>query len=303
MNITVRAFAKINLYLEVLKKLPECKLHPTETVMQSVSLYDLVQLDCRRRVSVTSTNIISVSTDSEVLNDLSPTSNSVYIACESFLNYFGFKGLEVSVKINKNIPLASGLGGESADAAAVLLGLSSLMNSNISDEVLYRLAKGIGCDVSFCAIGGTMLASCNCSEGRLTGLKNLPKCYILICKPNFDVLTKNAYKLFDDKYKTESYIKKSIDPVIDAINTGNIGKISSNLFNRFETVLNNEEIFKMKELMLQNGASTSLMTGSGSAVFGIFKNYESAFLCKEKLEQTYNKLFICEPVSKGCVLV
>ena len=295
-KVTLKAFAKINLFLEVLKKDPNVSLHNIETVVQNVSLYDVIKIECSKSKNELDSKI-NINTDCEDLKRLSPTLNSAYVACKEILKYNSVTGINVKINIKKNIPLKSGLGGESADAAAVLVGLNYLLGSNLSTIELSKLAFCIGSDVPLFILGGTIV-SCS-SKFKLKKILKLPKCHILICKPDFGILTKDAYRMFDDKYKTQKYKKISIDSILSSMNEQDIEKISKYTYNRFEEVLENEDILNLKKVIIKNGALSAGMSGSGSAVFGLFKDYTKASICKNKLNTRYKYVFICKPVDIG----
>lgn len=296
MKVTLKAFAKINLFLEVLKKDPNVSLHNVETVVQNVSLYDVIKIEVSKSKNE-SNNKIDINTDCNDLNKLSPNVNSACVACNEILKYTNVTGIDVKINVRKNIPLNSGLGGESADAAAVLVGLNYLLGSNLSTLELSKLALCIGSDVLLFILGGTM--ACFGSKSKLTKISKLPKCHILICKPDFGILTKDAYRMFDDKYKTQKYKKISIDSILSSINEQDIEKISKYMYNRFEEVLENKDISNLKKVIIENGCISAGMSGSGSAVFGLFKDYKEAIICKNKLNTRYKNVFICKPVDIG----
>lgn len=296
MKVSIKAFAKINLFLEILKKESNMCLHNIETVVQSVGLYDEIKIECKRNEAL-SKNKIFIKTDCDELNKISYIDNSAYRACKEFLTYYGFTGVLVKIEINKNIPLNSGLGGESTDAAAILVGLNYLFRTNLDISELYDLAIRVGSDVLLCLIGGTLLYRKLGSSPKK--MLNLPVCHILICKPGFGILTKDAYKMFDDKYKIEKYKKESINDIVDSINEQNIIGISNSLYNRFESVLENKTIKYIKKIMTKFGALSASMSGSGSAVFGIFKDYMNANMCKNELITKYSEVFICKPINRG----
>ncbi len=296
MKVSIKAFAKINLFLEILKKESNMCLHNIETVVQSVSLYDEIKIECKRNEAL-SKNKIFIKTDCDELNKISYIDNSAYRACKEFLTYYGFTGVLVKIEINKNIPLNSGLGGESTDAAAVLVGLNYLFRTNLDISELYDLAIRVGSDVSLCLIGGTLLYRKLGSSPKK--MLNLPVCHLLICKPDFGVLTKDAYQMFDDKYKIEKYKKESTNDILNSIKEQDITNVSKFLYNRFENVLENKTIKYIKKIMTEFGALSASMSGSGSAVFGIFKDYLNANMCKNELITKYSKVFICKPINRG----
>ncbi len=282
MPITVNAYAKINLTLDITGKRAD-GYHLLRMVMQSVSLCD--------RLTITNgqsgIHIQCARADVPCGPD-----NTVYKAAAA---YFAFTGLEpsVSVEIEKNIPSQAGLGGGSADAAAALLALNEMHHTGYSKEILCEIGLKAGADVPFCVLGGTALA-----EGigeKLTVLPALPPCFLVICRPPAGVDTKRAYALVDS---VPDSAHSCTDAMLDAVRRADLGGIATSLGNDFERVLNLPDVNRIKEKIISAGALGSCMTGSGSAVFGIFAEEEKASACKELLEKEYTDVFLCEPVNE-----
>lgn len=249
----LKAHAKINLYLDVLSQLPK-GYHNIQSVMQSLELADILSL------SVCSSGI-------EVVCGLSipPQDNLAYKAAAIFKKETGATE-GVVIKIEKNIPVAAGLGGGSADAAAVLTGLNILWNINLPLEDLQKIAAKIGADVPFCLVGGTMLA-----EGIGDILKPLPPTppvYIVVAKSSFGLSTAQVYKELDKEKPTPL---KKLDAVCASLEKGDLFEISQHLNNILESVVlkSHPEIKELKEIALANGASGALMSGSGPSVFAL----------------------------------
>jgi len=299
MRINILAPAKINLYLEVLKRAPGENLHKIETIMQTVSLFDSVSVECKK--NNTSKNKIDIFTNSKDLNGLPKFKNLAYVACNNFLEISKIHGFSLNIKISKNIPIGAGLAGGSSDAAAVLKGLNYIFKDICKESKLKEIAKNVGTDVPFLLSGGTVVAK---EVGtQIRKIKNLKNFYIVICKPSFEVFTKEAYKAFDEKYQSENYEKNGIEEIIKSINEEDIQGASERLYNRFEKVINSNEIVCIKKVIKQNGALAALMSGSGSSVFGIFKEKREAIKCFETLKKIYKNVFLCEPVNFGCKIL
>ncbi|MEG2814487.1 MAG: 4-(cytidine 5'-diphospho)-2-C-methyl-D-erythritol kinase, partial [Oscillospiraceae bacterium] len=199
------------------------------------------------------------------------------------------RGIEISIK--KNIPVGAGLGGGSADGAAVLKMLNKMFETNFSIEQLAEIGVSVGADIPFCLYGATALV-----EGigeKITPINRLPNCYIVVAKPAVSVNTANAFKAFDD---SKTSCKVNVLSLIDAIKNANLISISHNLFNVFEQVIDIKEIENIKKIMHQYGALNQIMTGSGSAVFGIFDDEKFACNCAKMLKTYTDFSFLCNPI-------
>ncbi len=285
MYIRVFAPAKINLALEILGVL-ENGYHEVDMVMQSIDLCDEIIIED------TSNNELIV----ECNKDLSckPENNLAYKAAKKFFDYTGLKDIGVKINILKNIPQRAGLAGGSTDAAAVLYALNSFFEAKISEHELSELGCKIGSDVPFCLKGGCLHAT-----GTGTNLYLIPSlknCFLVVVKPKISICTKKAYTLYDS-YK--SLKLKSTENIIKCLKSQNLHGVSKNIFNRFEEVLNNTEILNIKKSLCSNGALGACMSGSGSAVFGIFEDKNKAIECIKKLKKIYSQIFLCKPLDHG----
>ncbi|BCS81013.1 4-(cytidine 5'-diphospho)-2-C-methyl-D-erythritol kinase [Anaerocellum diazotrophicum] len=272
----LKAYAKINLALDVLSK-REDGYHEIRTIMQTVDLYDIINIEKIEEDS------IIVTTSSE--NIPTDNKNHAYIAASLVKERFNIKQ-GVKIHIEKNIPVSAGLAGGSTDAAAVLKGLNKIFELNLSEQQLMEIGREIGADVPFCLVGGTAL--CEGIGEKVIKLKSAPQMNILIAKPEVYVSTQAVYEALD-----LSKIKKraNIEAMISAIEEGNIKEIAKNLCNILEVVTVNQYpvINKVKDIMRNNNALGTVMTGSGPAVFGIFGNKYDALKAAERL-----KVFIKE---------
>ncbi len=288
-SISVRTPAKINLSLDILGKRYD-GYHFIKTIMQTVSAYDEITVEPNEA------NEIRIFCDTQGI----PLDyrNLAYKAAIAFFEHIDISPSGIDITIKKQIPAMAGLAGGSSDAAAMIVALNELMETQLSTEELCTIGEKIGADVPFCILGGTALA-----EGVgdiLNPLPNIPECYILIVKPDVNISTPEAYKRFDDL----EYAKSSeFDDLIAAIAMQDIEKISSLLFNAFEYVADCDEIFKIKDKMLEAGAMGALMTGSGSAVYGIFEKKKNAVKCAESFEDEYGFVEVCTPHYGGVEIV
>lgn len=284
MKSQLKAYAKINLSLDVISKRSD-GYHDLKSVMQTVSLCDEITLEESDKGGIAlTTNIAHLAEGSK---------NVAYKAADLF-----FRKTEIApnlhIHIKKTVPIGAGLGGGSADAATVLRGLNKMYGCPLSKDDIMALGLECGADVPFCIMGGTALA-----EGLgdiLTPLPSLPDCIILIAKPELSISTKTVFEAFDLKsMKTHPHT----EGIIDNLNSGNLSEISVRLYNVFEESVRPiyKELDQIKGTMLDSGALGCAMTGTGSAVFGIFISETSAQKAKLTLEQNKIQAFVATPVS------
>lgn len=262
-KVKLNAYAKINLGLDVLSRRPD-GYHEVKMIMQTIELHD------RLSMNIINTPIIKIKTNLPFL----PTNenNIVYKAVDLIKKKYQInKG--VYINLNKRIPVAAGMAGGSTDAAAALIGMDKLFNLNLSLEELMDIGVTLGADVPYCLMGGTAL-----SEGigeKLTPLPAFANCHILIVKPNINVSTKKIYSNLDlNKVKSHP----DIDAILKGIRNNDLYEATKHFANILETVTIDKykEIEDIKTDMLDQGAISSLMSGSGPTVFGIFDNSKLA---------------------------
>lgn len=263
-SLTVKAYAKINLGLDVIRKRSD-GYHDVSMIMQTVNLYDTISIKKTRFNSTTiRSNLYYLPNDRR---------NLVYKAADLFCENLSItRGL--SIHLNKKIPVAAGLAGGSADAAATLKGLNTLFQTGLSLEELMALGIKLGADVPYCLLMGTAL-----SEGIgeiLTPLPSIPSCYIVLVKPNISISTKYVYENL--RLDESSTRHPDISSMINALKENDIHKLTSYMDNILETVTAKEYpiIENIKVIMKENGALASLMSGSGPTVFGIFNDHAKA---------------------------
>lgn len=275
-----RAYAKINLTLDVTGK-REDGYHLLDTVMQSVSLYD--ELELRREEEPG----IRLRCDKEYLP--LDTKNTAYRAARLFFEHCGLEQAGVLVAIHKRIPSRAGMGGGSADAAAVLCGLNNLFSVGLSREELAGLGAQIGADVPFCVLGGTRRCR---GIGELTEpVAPLPDCFLVLCKPPAGMSTPRAFALID-KYPL---LKSGGTPkMLEALESGSLQRVAGALSNRFDATMRLMQVRQIKKRMRSAGALGTLMTGSGSAVYGVFAEQAQAQSCAQLL-QGNGEVFLATP--------
>lgn len=263
----IAAHAKINLGLDVVRRLPD-GYHQVKMVMQSLGLCDELTLRKAEGGITITADDASLPTDK---------SNLIYKAARlMFEKYEIPEGIHI--RLQKRIPIAAGMAGGSADAAAAMKGIDRLYQLGLSEEQLMADGVSIGADVPYCILGGTALA-----EGigeKLTPLPALPPCHILVAKPDISVSTKYVYEHLDLR-AVERH--PDIDGMVQAVSAGDLQGILNRMENVLETVTVPAYpiINEIKQEMLESGAANSLMSGSGPTVFGIFTDEpraQAAFL-------------------------
>lgn len=279
----IKAYAKINLGLDVVRRLPN-GYHEVRMVMQSVGLWDELTLE-RAEGGIT------ITTDADSL----PTGedNLIHKAARLMLDKYGCPGLRVHLR--KTIPIAAGMAGGSTDAAAAMKGISHLYGLGLSPAQLMEDGVAIGADVPYCILGGTALA-----EGigeKLTPLPPLPFCHILIAKPAVSVSTKYVYQHLD---ACGIEMHPDIDGMVQAVRDGSLRGVLERMGNVLETVTvpAHPVIADIKARMQELGAADSLMSGSGPTVFGIFLDRGKAETALERFrqEELAGQAFLTTPV-------
>ena len=271
-RIQLKALGKINLGLDVLGR-RENGYHDVRMVMQTVYLYDEVTIEKMEEPKIeVSTNLTFLPTDE---------SNIAYKAARLLLDEFRPEG-GVKICLKKHIPVAAGMAGGSADAAAVLFGMNRLFGFQLNMEELKKRGVLLGADVPYCLMRGTVLA-----EGIgeiLTPLPPMPKCHVLIAKPPVSISTKTIYEKLDSR---EITAHPDIDGIIRGLEEQNVKAVADKLGNVLETVT--EElcpvISRIKGEMKQAGAMNAMMSGSGPTVFGLFKERSAARKAGERIRQ------------------
>lgn len=287
-QIDLAAYAKINLTLDI-KGLLSNGFHEMETIMQSVSLHDTITIKKSNEDIKLICNHRFIPTDSR---------NLAYRAADIFLQYTGLQqGVVIGIK--KRIPVQAGLGGGSADAAAVLFGMNRLFETNLTLESLAILGQNLGADIPFCITGGTKLGK-GFGE-QLFDVTPLNPCYILIVKPSFGSSTVQAFHAYDQVQKT---VFPDTDLFTRALAEGNLPFIGKQLKNVLEPVVKgSEQIDKIKKSIIRRGAMGAVMSGSGSAVFGIFSSRTLAQNCRYSMQKKYPFATVCSPVNQGVAVL
>ncbi|MDD3833603.1 MAG: 4-(cytidine 5'-diphospho)-2-C-methyl-D-erythritol kinase [Oscillospiraceae bacterium] len=286
--ITACCPAKINLSLKIIGKRDD-GYHLIHTVMQAVSIYETVEIE-RREYSGIQLRI----TGADIPAD---ESNTVYRAADCFFKYAGIKECGLLVNLTKRVPVGAGLGGGSADAAAVLVALNRLFETDFSPQELCNIGANVGADVPFCIVGGT--AVCTGTGTEISALPPIPDCHVVIAKPGSSVSTAEAYKLIDNAIN----LRHSDMSIEDAIYSGDIFLVAKNLTNDFDAVTNLSDIDEIKDVMKRNNTLGCQMSGSGSSVFGLFDQDNFAQLCANELRCKFEHVFVCRPDKDGARII
>lgn len=262
-RVVTKAYAKINLGLDVIRKRPD-GYHDVKMVMQTVDLYDVLSVSKKEEDTIT---ISTQHADLPVNED-----NLIYKAIKLMKDTYGIEG-GVHVDLVKNIPIAAGMAGGSTDAAAAMRAMNELFEINRPLKELEQIAVKIGADVPYCVQGGTVL-----SEGigeLLTNLPNAPQCILLIAKPDISVSTKYVYENLNLPQLTKH---PDIDAMVEAIKDGDMQGMLEPMDNVLATVTEEkyEIIGTIKKTMEKQGAIKAMMSGSGPTVFGIFETMVQA---------------------------
>ena len=269
----LRAFAKINLGLDILRK-REDGYHEVRMIMQTIQMYDVLEMKKVKKPGISlSVNYPYIPSDER---------NLVYKAAKLLMDEFQVKE-GVDIRLEKFIPVAAGMAGGSSDAAAAMVGINHLFKLGLSEKDLMDRAVNIGADVPYCIMRGTALA-----EGigeKLTRIAQVPDCYVLIGKPGIGVSTKTAYESLQlDKIQSH----QDIDGMIRDIENGNLLAMTDKMGNVFESGIIGKYpvIGEIKDLMEANGALKAMMSGSGPTVFGIFDDREKMEAAAAVLRQS-----------------
>lgn len=278
------AYAKVNLTLDVLGKRPD-GYHEVKSVLQTISIRDDLQIDLDTGKPWNLT-----------CNWAEVPQNERNLAWKAARVYFDRIGKEpdgIAIQITKRIPTQAGLGGGSADAAAVLRALNRHYGSPLSLPALAELGTQIGSDVPFCVLCGTAMV-----EGRgeqIRKLPDLPDCCFVVCKPEFNCSTPDLYQKIDSIAIAQHPDHQAME---SALLAGDLGKIAENVLNVFDPIVTQDhlELNYIKSIFNSYGSICQQMTGSGSAVFAIVPDFEFAAVICAMLKDNYPQVFIAKPI-------
>lgn len=278
----VKAYGKINIALDVVGK-REDGYHLLKMIMQTVDIYDELEFEkCDKNITI-NCNKKYLPVDEN---------NLVYKAIKLFMVKYNISS-GVKVNIVKNIPVAAGMAGGSADAAATLKAMRNMFKKDVTDGELMELGLKIGADVPYCIVGGTAL--CEGVGEVVTKLKPFKNKILVVVKPNFGVSTKDVYKALEIN---KIHKHPETEKLITAMKQENIKYVSKNMRNVLENVTIKKHLLikQLKEEMMKNGALGSMMSGSGPTVFGFFEDMLKAQDCYDKLKEKYRDCYITRTI-------
>ena len=278
------AYAKLNLTLDVLGK-REDGYHDLQSVMQTISIRDDVEID----IGTGKPWKLLCSMEGIPTDERNLAWKAAKVYCDAMHKDPG--GIEI--RITKRIPSGAGMGGGSADAAAVLRALNDYYGNPLSIFALAELGAQVGSDVPFCTLCGTAMV-----EGRgerLRKLPDMPDCVFVVCKPDFSVSTPELYRKIDSVAIAKRPDNQAME---SALLAGNLGKVAENLCNVFDPVVTADhlELNYIKSIFNSYGSVGQQMTGSGSAVFCMVPDFEFAAVICNMLKDNYPQVFIAKPV-------
>ena len=278
------AYAKINLTLDVLGK-REDGYHDLKSVMQTISLRDDIEID----VGTGKDWVLRCDKEGIPCDERNLAWKAAKLYCDTM--NVDPDGLEI--RITKRIPSEAGLGGGSADAAAVLRALNNHFGNPLSILALAELGGQVGSDVPFCVVGGTVM--CEGRGERLRILPNMPDCIFVVVKPEFSISTPALYRKIDEKVIGQRPDHTAME---SALLAGDLSKVAQNVCNVFDPVVTEEhlELNYLKSIFYNYGSIGHQMTGSGSAVFAMVSEFEIAAVICDMLRPNYPQVFIAKPV-------
>lgn len=283
MTIRENAYAKLNISLDITGRRDD-GYHEMLMIMQTVSLCDELELRFGGTGVRARSNLRYIPGDER---------NLAVRAALRYLEAVGEPERGLEIVLHKQIPVGAGLGGGSADAAAVLRALDRACGDRLGRDALIALASEIGSDVAFCLGGGTMLAT---GRGeQLSPLPPVPACFFVIVKPGFCISTPELFRRIDS---APLRIHPDTAGLIAALEHGNLAEMCRRMYNVFEDVDDRRmrTVGQIKGRLLDCGALGALMTGTGSAVFGVFPDRERAEACCAALGKEYGFARTARPV-------
>ena len=279
----IKAYAKINISLDIVGKRESDGYHLLKMIMQNIDLYDEISIRKQKEGITITCNKNYVPTDSR---------NLAYKAASLFKETYNIED-GVHIDIVKNIPVSAGLAGGSTDAAAVLKLMNKIFEVNVSDEELMDIGLKLGADIPYCINGGTAL--CEGIGEKITTLPPFKDKILVLVKPSFGVSTKEVYKSFNlDRVK----VHPKTESLIEAMEQDNLYYVANNMKNLLEnvTLRKHNILIKIKEDMNRYGAVGSMMSGSGPSVFAFFDDMLKAQRCYEKMKENYREVFLTRTI-------
>lgn len=281
----VRAHAKLNLTLDVLGRRPD-GYHDLRMVMQSVALADILTLEERGGGE------LRVRTNLHFLPN-----NEKNLAAQAALRWWEARGQAprgLEIAIEKRVPVCAGMAGGSSDAAAVLRALNQMEGAPLSPQELAKIGERVGSDVPYCILGGTALA-----EGRgeiLTPLPPLPRCWAVLCKPEFSISTPALFAKIDS---VRLRCRPDTQGAVAALEAGDLHGVARRMYNVFEDALPERQrarVNDIKNVLIQCGALGASMSGTGPTAFGLFDDENLARQARERLADLGGEVFLTQTV-------
>ncbi|MEG1886807.1 MAG: 4-(cytidine 5'-diphospho)-2-C-methyl-D-erythritol kinase [Oscillospiraceae bacterium] len=288
MIIKIKAYAKLNLALDILGKLPN-GYHELNMIMQSISLHDDIE------IAINDGNGIVITTDNDELQN--DDENIAKKAAELFLNHLNLQK-QIEIFINKKIPVSGGMGGGSTDAAAVLCSLNHAFGDKLSMAELRGMGMSLGADVPFCMQGGTVLAT-GVGE-RLKTLVNFPKCFFVLAKACHKPSTAEIYKIIDKK-NIENH--PNIEMCEKAIQSNDLKLACRYMDNVFINAWQDSTMDNIRLSMLSHGAIAASLSGAGPTQFAVFDSHMEAHKCAELFNSKGIWSTVVTPVERGYAIV
>ena len=292
-TITKKAYAKVNLALDVLRR-REDGYHEVKMIMQNLDIYDELTFSVYENGTQPSNRKITITTNKEGIPI--DSRNLIYKAVELMFDEYGIEA-EIDIHLTKNIPVEAGMAGGSTDCAATLHAINELFNLGADTKKLMELGVKLGADVPYCVMAKTAL-----SEGIgevLTPVEPLKDCYVLVVKPPISVSTKMVYTNLN---ANELEKHPDVDGMIEALKISDLSGVASRMENVLETVTvhMHPEIETIKKAMKEKGAMNAIMSGSGPTVFGIFDDEEVAKMAAEHIRSlgVSKEIFVTVTVSE-----
>lgn len=285
MKIKVRAYAKLNLFLDITGRLPGGR-HSLNIATQSVDIYDDIT------VSVMSTDSYDCRITCNNPDIPCDEKNIVWKAAKAFFDATGLAA-EIAVDIEKHVPLMAGMGGSSVDGAGTLVALNELFGKKLDTEALCAVGDKIGADVPLCIKGGTLYSI---TSGDMIKAECDTNCVFVCIYPDFTLSTAEAYAKYDEN---PTGINPRYADFVSSIVYGSLSEGAGFISNVFTEIYHDSRIEEMKNDLLKSGAVISEMTGSGSVVFGVFESEETAADAKNILSGKYPHVFTTRPVNCG----
>lgn len=281
----VKALAKLNLTLDVLGKRPD-GYHDMKMVMQSITLCDDITVEDNGDQGIrVSSNLGFLPTNEK---------NLAVAAALRFYESLDRPPRGIDLTLNKSIPVCAGMAGGSSDAAAVLRALNELEGCPYTPMELAKVGEKVGSDVPYCVLGTTALA-----EGRgevLTTLPALPRCWVVVCKPDFPVSTPELFGKLD---RCKVRCRPDTAGMLRALEQGDLEGVARRMYNVFEDVLPERQrsrVLDIKNTLIQCGALGANMSGTGPTAFGLFREEKVARAACDLLKEQYRETYLAQTV-------